>query len=54
MNHKLNSNQCTKNKVAIMGLVILMFVFTFLLFPQLKQKFKRKQGKQGREEEKKN
>ena len=51
MNHKLNSNQWTKNNVAIIGLLTFMFAFTFLLLPQLKQEIKCKQGKQGREEE---
>ena len=42
MNNVLNTSQCIKNIIAIMGFLIFMSVFTFLLFPQLKQKFNRK------------
>jgi len=41
MNQMLNSSQCKKNSVAIIGFLVFMSVFTFPLFQQLKQKFKR-------------
>ena len=45
MNHMLNTSQCIKNIIAVMGFLIFMPLFTFLLFPQLEQKFNRKQDK---------